>query len=110
MWKIFSPELYYFLSGLVFLGLSMSKRANPRRGYLVALTLAALGVVICLAAVKQEGLLFNGAYQVDLFSQVFKVMLSLGLFLIICICSELSGIEKRYHIVLKRLTLFLLQF
>lgn len=97
MWKIFSPELYYFLSGLVFLGLSMSRRANPRRDYLIALSLAALGVVICLAAVKQEGLLFYRAYQVDLFSQVFKVMLSLGLFLIVCICSELSGIEKRYH-------------
>jgi NADH-quinone oxidoreductase subunit N len=97
MWKIFSPELYYFLSGLVFLGLSMSRRANPGRDYLIALTLAALGVVICLAAVKQEGLLFYRAYQVDLFSQVFKVMLSLGLFLITCICSELNGIEKRYH-------------
>jgi NADH-quinone oxidoreductase subunit N len=97
MWKIFSPELYYFLSGLVFLGLSMSRRANPRRDYLIGLTLAALGVVICLAAVKLDGVLFYKAYQVDLFSQVFKVMLSLGLFLIICICSELRGIEKRYH-------------
>jgi NADH-quinone oxidoreductase subunit N len=75
----------------------MSRRANPGRDYLIALTLAALGVVICLAAVKQEGLLFYRAYQVDLFSQVFKVMLSLGLFLITCICSELNGIEKRYH-------------
>ena len=63
----------------------MSRRANPRRDYLIALSLAALGVVICLAAVKQEGLLFYRAYQVDLFSQVFKVMLSLGLFLIVCI-------------------------
>ena len=97
MWKLFSPELYYFLSGLAFLGLSMSRRANPRRDYVVALTLAALGVVICLTAVKLEGLLFNKAYQVDLFSQVFKVMLSLGLFLIISICSELNGIEGRYH-------------
>jgi len=34
---------------------------------------------------------------VDLFSQVFKVMLSLGLFLITCICSELTGVEDRYH-------------
>ena len=97
MWKLFSPELYYFLSGLVFLGLSMSGRANSRRNYAVALTLAAVGVVICLTAVKLEGLLFYKVYQVDLFSQVFKVMLSLALFLIICICSELKGIEGRYH-------------
>ena len=97
MWKLFSPELYYFLSAMVFLGLCMSKRANPERDYRVALLLAALGVVICMSAVKFEGLLFYKAYQVDLYSQVFKVMLSLGLFLIICICSELNGIKRRYH-------------
>jgi NADH-quinone oxidoreductase subunit N len=97
MWKLFSPELYYFLSGLVFLGLSMSRHANPRRAYSIALILGALGVVVCLTAVRLEGLLFYKAYQVDLFSQVFKVMLSLGLFLIICICSELNGIKRRYH-------------
>jgi NADH-quinone oxidoreductase subunit N len=97
MWKLFSPELYYFLSGLVFLGLSMSRSTNPRRDYFIALVLAALGVVICLAAVKLQGVIFYRAYQVDLFSQVFKVMLSLGLFLIICVCSELNAIEDRYH-------------
>ncbi len=96
-WVLFSPEFYYFLSGLVFLGLSMTRRANPKRDFLIALALAALGVVICLASVKLDGLLFYKAYQVDLFSQVFKVMLSFGLFLIICICSELNGIEKRFH-------------
>jgi NADH-quinone oxidoreductase subunit N len=97
MWKIFSPELYFLLSGLAFLGLSMSGHANPRRDYLTALVLAAVGVVICLAAAKQEGFLFYRSYQVDLFSQVFKVLLSLGLFLIVCLCSELSGIGRRYH-------------
>ena len=97
MWILFSPEIFYFLSGLVFLGLSMTGRSNPRRDYSIALALAALGVVVCLAFVKLNGTLFYKTYQVDLFSQVFKVMLSLGLFLIVCICSELSGIEKRFH-------------
>jgi len=97
MWKLFSPEIFYFLSGLVFLGLSMTRRSNPRRDYSIALALAASGVVVCLASVKLNGTLFYNAYQVDLFSQVFKVMLSLGLFLITCICSELNGIERRFH-------------
>jgi NADH-quinone oxidoreductase subunit N len=97
MWKLFSAELFYFLSGLVFLGLSMTRRSNPGMDYSIALALAALGVVVCLASVKMNGDLFYKTYQVSLFSQVFKVMLSLGLFLIICICSELNGIDKRFH-------------
>jgi NADH-quinone oxidoreductase subunit N len=97
MWKLFSPEIFYFLCGLVFLGLSMTRRSNPGRDFSIALAMAALGVVVCLASVKLNGDLFYKTYQVDLFSQVFKVMLSLGLFLITCTCSELNGIEKRFH-------------
>lgn len=96
-WIIFSPELYYLLSGLVFLGLSMTRRTSPGRDYFLAMILAAAGVAVCLAAVRLEGALFFKAYRVDLFSQVFKVMLSLGLFLIVCLCSELNAVEQRLH-------------
>jgi len=47
-WFLFYPELYYFAAGMVFLGLSMVKQANPRRDYYTAMSLAALGVLICL--------------------------------------------------------------
>ncbi len=90
-WFLFYPELFYFAGGLAFLCLSMSKHSTPRRDYFTALVLAVLGVVVCLAAVNQEGFLFFNTYRVDLFSQVFKVVLSLGLFLIISICSELKS-------------------
>jgi len=96
-WFLFYPELYYFAGGMVFLGLSMVKQANPRRDYFAAMALAALGVLVCLLNVNQEGYLFFEAYRVDLFSQVFKVMLSLGLFLVICICSELNAIAQKHH-------------
>ena len=96
-WSLFYPELLYFAFGLAFLCLSMSKRSNPRRDYHTALVLAALGVVVCLTAVNREGFLFLDTYRVDLFSQVFKVILSLGLFLIISICSELKTISVRHH-------------
>ena len=82
---IFSPEIYYLLVSLWFLALSMLRRVNSRRNYLSALFLAAGGVLVCLLAVRSEGLLFSNAYQVDLFSQVFKVLLALGLFLIVCL-------------------------
>jgi len=61
------------------------------------LILAVLGVVICLVSLRQQGLLFFEAYRVDLFSQVFKVLLSIGLFLIVSICSNLNGVGQRYH-------------
>jgi NADH-quinone oxidoreductase subunit N len=96
-WIIFSPELYYFLSGLVFLGLSLTPRTRPGRDYFIGMVLAGVGVVVCLAAVRMEGLLFFKAYRVDLFSQVFKVMLSLGLFLVVSLCSELKAVEQRLH-------------
>jgi NADH-quinone oxidoreductase subunit N len=91
----FGPEILTLLGALWFLALSMAARPDPRRDRAVALSLAALGVVACLAAVQSEGLLFAGAYRVDLFSQVFKVMLSVGLFLIVCICGELNDIDER---------------
>jgi len=96
-WFLFYPELYYFAAGIVFLFMSMAKQSNPKRDYLAALFLAIVGVVICLVSIRQQGLLFFEAYRVDLFSQVFKVMLSIGLFLIISICSNLNGVADRYH-------------
>ena len=96
-WMLFSPELYFFLTAMVFLFLSMVKRDDSRRDYLAALLLTAIGVVVCLASVQVQGDLFRGAYRVDLFSQVFKVILSLGLFLIISQCSDLRDIAPGRH-------------
>jgi NADH-quinone oxidoreductase subunit N len=54
-------------------------------------------VLAGLAALKAQGTLFAEAYRVDLFSQVFKVLLALGLFLVICLCSRLNSVEARHH-------------
>jgi len=96
-WMIFSPEIYYLLVGLWFLALSMLPRARSRRDYFSALFLAAAGILVCLITVKSEGILFFNAYQVNLFSQVFKVLLSLGLFLVICLCPNLTAIKAKHH-------------
>jgi len=96
-WMLISPELYYLIAAFWFLFASMIGPPNPRRDYFTALSLAAVGVMVCLAAVNLEGTLFYRAYRIDLFAQVFKVMLSAGLFLIICICTELKGIKERYQ-------------
>jgi len=96
-WMIFSPEIYYLLVVLWFLVLSMLPRARSRRNYFSALFLAAAGILVCLITVKSEGVLFFNAFQVNLFSQVFKVLLSLGLFLVICLCPNLTAIKAKHH-------------
>jgi NADH-quinone oxidoreductase subunit N len=83
--------------GVVFLCLSMMRRIRPEQIYFITLILASVGVGVCLACVGMTGDLFLGTYRIDLFSQVFKVMLSMGLFLVICLCSELDGIDERFH-------------
>ena len=96
-WMIFSPEIYYFLVSLWFLALSMMPPAKSRRNYISALFLSAAGVLISLITVYSEGLLFVNTYQIDLFSQVFKVLLSLALFLVVCLCPNLTGIQEKHH-------------
>lgn len=96
-WMIFNPELYFLVMGVAFLCLSMGPRAGSQRNYFLALVLASIGVAVCLAGVHLQGDLFFQTYRIDLFSQVFKVMLSMGFFLVVCLCSELNGIAEHRH-------------
>ena len=96
-WLSFAPEIVTLSAALWFLMLSMVGRSDARRDHLASLIWAALGVLVCLAAVGSEGVLFGKAYRVDLFSQVFKVMLSVGLFLILCLCGDLIDIQERHR-------------
>jgi NADH-quinone oxidoreductase subunit N len=95
-WLILGPEIYFLAVGAVFLILSMM-RPNERRDFSAALFLAILGVAVTLATIRLEGSLFHGAYRVDLFSQLLKGLLSLGFFLVVCLCSSLKGIHETRH-------------
>lgn len=96
-WTPLIPESYFFLAAGVFFALATLSRSNPRRDYRIALFLAAGGVVVSLGAVRLEGVFFSQVFRVDLFSQVFKVLLALGFFLVICLCSELNDIGEERH-------------
>jgi NADH-quinone oxidoreductase subunit N len=96
-WVLFLPELFYTLMALVFFGSSLSPRVEPRRLHALALTLAGVGLLVTVLSARQEGMLFFEAYRVDLFSQVFKVLLALGTFWVIFSCSELASIDERQH-------------
>jgi NADH-quinone oxidoreductase subunit N len=93
----FGPELYYLAVALVFFALSLRREVRVVTDYQVALGLTALGVVVTAACLFQQGELFFKAYRVDLFSQIFKFALALGLFLVLTISHNLAHIEARYH-------------
>lgn len=96
-WISFLPELYLFVAILCLLAATFTERIGRRTLYFGSLLLSIGAVVVCLAAARQESLLFSGTYRVDLFAQVFKAMLAMGLFLIVCLCNELHGIADRRH-------------
>jgi NADH-quinone oxidoreductase subunit N len=94
---LFGPELYYLGMALVFFCLSLRRLPQVQLDYRIALGLAGVGVLITASCLFQQGDLFFKAYRVDLFSQIFKFALALGLFLVLTISHNLAQIEERYH-------------
>jgi NADH-quinone oxidoreductase subunit N len=94
---LFGPELYYL--GLAFIIFLMSLRRTPRveRDHTIIAVLAGLGFLVALLCLCQKGELFFKAYRVDLFSQIFKAALALGLFLVIMISRNIAHIEERFR-------------
>ncbi|MEW6664369.1 MAG: NADH-quinone oxidoreductase subunit N [Thermodesulfobacteriota bacterium] len=95
-WMLVLPEIYFLAAAAVFCGLAMASKVGAGRAYGIALFLSALGVLVSLASAGLEGP-FLPVYRVDLFSQVFKILLAIGYFLAVCICSELQGIREDRH-------------
>jgi NADH-quinone oxidoreductase subunit N len=94
---LFGPELYYL--GLAFVIFLFSLRRNPQvqRDYTITVVLAGVGFLVALLCLGQKGDLFFKAYRVDLFTQIFKAALALGLFLVLMISRNIAHIEERFR-------------
>ena len=92
-WTLFLPELSLLLAAMLFLARAWLPATEDRRNYGLALALAAVTVVLCLVCVHRHGDLFYNVYRVDLFSQVFKTLLALGLLLTVFLCDTGNGIS-----------------
>jgi len=90
---LFLPELALTFMALVFFFASFAKlRGALLQG--MGLALSALALVIAIYAYGQEGSLFFDAYRIDALSQMFKVIIIFGLFIVIYLGDGLYGIDK----------------
>jgi hypothetical protein len=83
-WILLTPEMTLLLAAALFLSMACLK-PDPRRDYQLAVTMAAFSVAAGIACATMSGDLFNHVYRVDLFSQVFKALLSIGFFLVVAV-------------------------
>ena len=88
----FLPELVLLAGALVifFITLGDHRGAQARSA---ALFTAGAGIVASLACLGQDASLFNGAYRVDLFSQLLKVAFSVGFGVILLLSGRLEDIR-----------------
>jgi NADH-quinone oxidoreductase subunit N len=91
------PELAYLAAALAMFGHSIRRRPSQSQSHRTMLALAGVGVAAAAAGLYQQGELFMGVYRVDMFSQVFKLILAVAVFLVVVICRGLAGVEQRYH-------------
>ncbi len=86
------PELYMLFFSILFLFLSLGKKKMSL--FTVARILSLAGFTVTLLCAGARGTMFSGAYQVDFFSQVFKVLLSAGFTLVVFMFEKEKEVEN----------------
>jgi NADH-quinone oxidoreductase subunit N len=89
----FLPELILLVGSLGLFLVALGESRGGQARALAALTACASVVAACLC-LDQQGSLFNDAYRVDLFSQVFKVVFAVGYLLVVLLSGGLADIRE----------------
>ncbi len=90
----FLPELVLLLGALALFFVTLGEsESSPRRAKGVALGTAIAALAAAVLCVSQDATLFNGAYRVDLFSQVLKIAFCAGFGLIVLLGGALPDIR-----------------
>jgi len=90
---LFLPELTILGAGLPLLLLSLGQpsEATIKNCAVTAAAVILFTTVLCL---NQAGNLFYGAYRVDLFSQVFKVLIAAATLIVFCSATDFQGLSR----------------
>ncbi len=92
----FLPELTLLGSGLIIFFISLGKFGSGTVKK-IAITLGILTFLTTLISVGQEGELFFKAYSVDIFSQIFKVLIAASMCAVLIFGNKLNGIREGVH-------------
>lgn len=90
---LFAPELGLLVGSLILFVISVSENgAEQARKWTLGVALFSL--VAAFAAFGQQGTIFYAAYEVDHFSQLFKLLILGGLVVVMLIGEDLKGVNK----------------
>ncbi|MCK5069844.1 MAG: NADH-quinone oxidoreductase subunit N, partial [Desulfocapsa sp.] len=92
----FLPELTLLGAGLIVFIVSLGK-ANGDNTRNIAIGLGAAIFAATLLSYTQTGKLFFNTYQVDLFSQVFKMLIAGAMLIVLLFGNKLKGIPQKVH-------------
>ncbi len=90
---LFLPELTLFITGLIIFLVSLGK---PRSSTLKNLVLGMISLVLLatVVSIKQNGMLFFESYQINLFTQVFKLLIAASTLVVLIFTGNAPGIKE----------------
>ncbi|CCO25044.1 NADH-quinone oxidoreductase subunit N [Maridesulfovibrio hydrothermalis] len=91
---LFLPELFQFLIiALLFVQTVGSEQMQEKVGVWLPIA-SAVGVLVAVVSVGQEGLVFNAAYRIDPLSQFFKAAIAVGFFVTVLNATRQPTLDK----------------
>ncbi len=93
---VFLPEMALMLTVMVLFFMTLGKFSTGTV-QAMSLLLSAFTLVVTFASLGTQGLMFYDVYQIDALSQLFKVVIVLGLFLVYFLGGSLTGIQEKLH-------------
>ncbi len=89
----FLPELVLLAGALVLFVITLGE-SRSREARLAAFATAVATIIACVFCLGQEATIFDGAYRVDRFSQVLKLVFAAGFALIVLLNGDLTDIRE----------------
>lgn len=89
----FLPELVLLAGALVLFVVTLGE-SRLRMARTVALITSFAVILVCVCCFRQEAILFSGAYRVDLFSQLLKLVFACGFTLILLLSGDVEDIRE----------------
>ncbi len=88
------PELALLTGALAFFVMSLSKSFDKKQFNNAAVFMGVVALLGAIISFNQDVTIFAGAYQVDLYSQFFKLMIAMGMVFALIAGQGLKGIEE----------------